>query len=87
MEKLNIDHDLHMVREPQKEFKSMNHLRALRFQAERGDFGPLPISVPKGDLVFRLTDGEIKKYAMQQADDQVKSESKMRQHLAANGDY
>lgn len=82
---MEMDHDLHMVRETPKDIKSMNHLRELRWRMEKGFYGRQPIGVPKGDLVFRLTDVEIKKYAMQQADNMT--DQKMRQHLAANGDY
>lgn len=42
------------VREP-----SIGHLKMLRFQADRGDFGIKPLSMPKGDYLFRLSDAEI----------------------------
>lgn len=64
---------------------SMNHLKFLRGLAEQGKFGYKPYSAPRGDYLFKLQDKEIFKYAMQQADQTP--DSKMRQHLAANGDY
>lgn len=85
MPNYEVDNDIHMVKEPVKDFKSTNHLRELRWRMEKGRYGRQPIGVPKGDLVFRLSDLEIKKYALQQAD-QI-SDEKIRQHIAANGDY
>ena len=49
---------------------SMNHLRFMRRLMESGKFGRPPLSVPRGDNFFRLSDVEIRDYAMQQADAQ-----------------
>lgn len=67
---------------------NMNHLRFLRKLAEKGVFGPKPVSVPKGENVFRLRQNELTTYAMQQGDQELQTpDQKMRQHMAANGDY
>lgn len=47
-----------MFVEPVKEPR-IGHLKMLRFQADRGDFGIKPLSMPKGDYLFRLSDAEI----------------------------
>lgn len=78
------DHEM-FVREPVD--PDMNHLRFLRFKADRGDFGPKPLSVPKGANIFRLRQNELQSYAMQQGDQELTVDQKMRQHFAANGDY
>lgn len=64
----------------------VNHLRFMRFRIERGDFGRQPLSVPRGDALFKLSDVEIRKYAMQQADQEPSFDQKMKQHIAANGE-
>jgi hypothetical protein len=46
----------------------MSGLRFLRFLAERGRFSNRPLSVPMGDNVKKLTEPEIRDYAMKQAD-------------------
>lgn len=81
-----FDVDLQMFVEKPRE-ANMQHLTFLRKLAEKGTFGPKPLSVPRGDNVFRMSLGDINKYAMQQADQELKPDQKMRQHLAANGDY
>lgn len=81
-----FDTDIQMFVEAPR-VANMNHLRFLRKLAEKGAFGPKPVSVPKGENVFRLSMGEIGKYAMQQGDQELKPDQKMRQHMAANGDY
>lgn len=80
-------HDGGQFVEPPKDFKSMNHIQELRWRAEQGFFGPKPLSAPRGELLFRLSDQEIKNYAMKQADSSLPADQKIRQHLAANGDY
>lgn len=78
--------DLQMFVEQPKQ-ADINHLKFLRGLAEKGSFGYRPYSVPRGEFVFKLPDQEIFKYAMQQADKELKPDQKMRQHMAANGDY
>lgn len=76
------DTELKMFVEKPKE-ANIGHLKLLRFQAERGDFGYKPYSMPRGDNLFRLSDIEIARYAKtDQTPDQ-----KLRQHIAANGSY
>lgn len=88
-----FDPDLEMFVADRPAETSMDHLRLLRFQAERGDFGPKPLSVPRGDNIFRLTNPEIKKYAMIQADAELKPQiglakaGALMAHIARNGDY
>lgn len=84
MKEIRIDHDLHMVIEPPRD-SGMNHLRFLRFKAERGDFGPKPLSVPRGDNVFRLTSPEIKAYAMIQGDQELPPQTARERHMAEMG--
>lgn len=64
----------------------MNHLRFMRFKAERGDFGYKPVSVPRGDYLFRLSDTEIRAYAMVQADTE-KPQSPLEVHIERTGGY
>lgn len=78
-------HDGGQFVEPTRDFKSMNHIRELRWRAEQGFYGPKPLSMPRGQLLFRLSDVEIKEYALREAD-KLPVEA-LRQHLAANGDY
>lgn len=61
------DTDIQMFVEAPRDPK-MSHIRFLRGLAEKGAFGPKPLSVPRGDLLFKLSDQEIFKYAMVQAD-------------------
>ena len=49
----------------------ITHLRELRWRAEKGYFGHLPLSTPRGANLFKLTDEEIKYYAMKQADTEL----------------
>jgi hypothetical protein len=63
----------------------MNHLRFFRKLAEWGAFGHLPLSVPRGDNVFRSTNKEIGQWAMQQAD--ATRPDKLQRHIAIEGDY
>lgn len=80
-----FDPNLEMFVDKKRDFKSMNHIRELRWRAEQGLFGPKPLSMPRGELLFRLSDGEIKEYALREAD--KLPVQALRQHLAANGDY
>lgn len=88
-----FDPDLEMFIVDKPVDPSMNHLRDLRRRAERNEFGYSPYSVPKGGYVFRLSDPEIKKYAMQQADVELKPTIGLRKgdalmaHIAKHGDY
>lgn len=66
------DSDLQMFVEPKPLVPRMNHIRELRWRAENGLTSNRPMSGPRGDLVFNLTDVEIKNYAMQQADKELK---------------
>ena len=79
-----FDPDHEMFVEPVKT-PDINHLIFLRSLAEQGKFGYAPYSGPRGDNVFRLSNVEIKKHALLEADRM--NDRKMRQHLAANGDY
>lgn len=79
-----FDPNLQMFVEKPK-VASIDHLKFLRFKAERGDFGYKPYSTPRGDNLFRLSNDEIAKYAIQQADQTP--DQKLRQHIAANGSY
>lgn len=79
-----FDTALQMFVEKPKE-ADINHLRFMRFRAERGDFGYKPVSVPRGDFLFKLTDAEIRAYAMIQADTE-KPQSPL-EAVALNGDY
>ena len=54
---------------------NMNHLRFMRRLMEAGKFDRKPLSMPRGDNVFRLSDVEIRDYAMQQADAQPNSQT------------
>lgn len=63
----------------------MKHLQFLRDLAEKGKFDNKPFSAPRGDNLFRLSSPEIAKYALQQANQMP--DQKLRQHLAASGDY
>ena len=58
----------------------INHLRFLRFKADRGDFGPKPMSAPKGEYLFKLTDHEIVDHIAKQS-----REEKLRAHIALTG--
>jgi len=60
---LRYDTSLKMFVEPVKEPK-IGHLRMLRSIAERGGFGYPPVSSPKGDYLFKLSDVEIARYAL-----------------------
>ena len=80
------DYDLQMFVDTPRN-PDIGYLRLLRFQAERGDFGYKPISVPRGDNVFRLTDAEIRKYAMQEADSKPPLELAIQRHIASTGGY
>lgn len=79
------------VEEPH-DFKSMNHIRDLRRRAERGEFGPKPLSVPRGELVFRLEVDEIADYVQKEkrarkpAFGLTKSQALLA-HIARTGDY
>lgn len=84
MKKFEMDNDLHMIKEPAKN-ANMNHLRFLRGLAERGVFGYQPVSPPRGEYVRHLTDAEIGRYAMQEAD-QMKPQA-LREHIAKSGGY
>lgn len=55
----------------------INHLRFLRDLMEKRKFGRPPAGVPKGEFVFRLNDAEIRKYAMQQGDQELKAPQSM----------
>ncbi len=65
------DTDLQMFVEKPREV-NMNHLRFMRDLMEKGKFGRQPIGVPKGEFVFRLSDPEIRRYAMMQGDQELK---------------
>lgn len=80
----SFDGDYQMYVEAPKT-PNIKHLQFLRGLAEKGAFGPKPFSAPKGEFLFKLNDKEIFKYAMQQADQTP--DQKIRQHLAAHGDY
>lgn len=85
-----FDPDLEMFVVDKPADPNMDHLRLLRFQAERGDFGPRPLSVPRGDNVFRLSTPEIRRYAMVQADLTplgVLKGNALLAHIAKTGDY
>lgn len=78
------DADIHQFIDPPREPR-INHLRDLRLRAEKGEFGPKPISIPRGAFVFRLTVAEIHKYAMQQGDAELKPQSARELHMAEMG--
>lgn len=84
-----FDTDLEMfVREPVD--PDMNHLRFLRGLAEKGKFGPRPLSVPKGANIFRLRQNELLGYAMEQGDQELNPaapDMKMRQIQAPRSDF
>lgn len=61
------DTELQMFVEPPRD-SSMNHLIFMRGLMEQGKFGRQPLSQPRGDNIFRLTDSQIKDYAMKEAD-------------------
>ena len=63
------------VREP-----DMGHLKMLRMQADRGDFGPKPLSAPKGEFLFKLSDAEIVDHIAKQT-----YAEKLRDHIAISG--
>lgn len=65
------DSDLQMFVDKPR-VSDMNHLRFLRRLMEAGKFGRFPVSVPKGENVFRMTNAEIRKYAMIEADAELK---------------
>jgi len=81
-----FDPDLEMFVEPKPLTPRINHLRDLRRRAEKGEFGPKPLSVPRGDNVFRLSDIEIRNYAMLQGDKELKPETPT-DRVAKTGDY
>lgn len=71
------------VREPVD--PDMKHLQFLRDLAEKNKFGHKPLSVPMGDNLLRLPYKDVAKYALQQGDGMP--DQKLRQHMAASGDY
>lgn len=82
-----------MFVEPSRDFKSPGHLIDLRTRAERGEFGPRPLSRPRGDLVFRYLDNkqiaayvEAERKAKKLAFGLVKGKALV-EHIARTGDY
>ncbi len=88
-----FDPDLQMFVVSKPADSDMNHLRDLRRRAEKGEFGPKPLSIPRGENLFRLSNVEIKKYAMIQAEAELKPSigarraAALEDHIAHNGDY
>lgn len=82
----DYDGDHQMFRRPVAT-PDINHLLFLRDLAEKGRFDSKPLSAPRGDNLFRLSAGDIAKFAIKQMDSPLPADTKMRQHLAANGDY
>lgn len=50
--------ELHLFKEETK-IPKINTLRSLRWSADNGLYGHYPLSMPKGDYFFVLTDTEI----------------------------
>lgn len=86
MSRPDYDGDHQMFRRPAAT-PDLNYLLFLRDLAEKGRFDSKPLSAPRGDNVFRLSAVEIARFAKQQADSPLPADQKIRQHLAANGDY
>lgn len=87
-----FDPDLEMFIEAKKE-PSIRHLTFLRQLAEKGKFGHYPLSVPKGEQVFKMPDAEVRRYAMIQGNQELKpqppteSQGGINDHVAKTGDY
>ncbi len=75
------DTSLQMFVRPMQEC-DIGHLIMLRKQAEKGRFGPLPLSQPRGDYLFKMPPSEIVRYAIQQT-----REEALRSHIINNGGY
>lgn len=85
MERLPMDNDLHQVKEAPKPVK-VNYLLFLRELAEKGIFGPKPLSMPRGEFVFLFPDSKIKEFRDKQPTEQISFDEKQRRHIAANGE-
>lgn len=68
LEQGSFDSSIQMYVEAPKT-ASIKHLQFIRFRADRGDFGHLPLSTPRGGDLFRLSISEISAYAMRQANE------------------
>lgn len=79
-----FDTEVQMFVEPPHDAR-MNHLLFFRELMDRGKFGRKPLSTPRGEFVFRLSDQQIKKFAMSDANQST--DEKIRQHIAATGSY
>ncbi len=78
----DYDENLHQFREHPK--PKMNTLEFNRFRADRGDFGHLPFSLPRGDFALAIvmrTGKPIEKYWNEHILDRLVD------HIARTGDY
>lgn len=84
-----FDPDLEMFVEAMKE-PDIKHLTFIRRLAERNVFGHLPLSVPKGEQVFKMSNADVRRYAMIQGNQELKpteSQGGVLDHVARTGDY
>lgn len=84
MELGRFDADLEMFIDKPRESR-MTHLLFLRDLAERGLFGPKPLSAPRGENVFRLSSADIRKFALVQGDQELRPQTAREKHMAEMG--